>query len=246
MFNGNLLYHGCLALSEDGSFKAFKVNGQEFRGKAFMDRVERLAHQAYFSPPGSAEEEHGEDTMWYLWSGSQSPLFGKDKMATFERYFIDEESTHVEQKNPYYTFRDQEETARMILEEFGLNPDTAHIINGHVPVKVKRGESPIKAEGKLLVIDGGFSKAYQAKTGIAGYTLIYNSYGLILASHEPFESTQKAIEEEIDIHSDTEILERQQVRIRIKDTDLGRDIQNQIETLHLLLTAYRRGIIKER
>lgn len=244
VYNGNLLYHGCIAMNEDGSFMAFKVGGEEFAAKAFMDRAERLARQGYFAA-NPEQRQYGQDAMWYLWSGAQSPLFGKDKMSTFERYFIADKSTHEEKMNPYYDFRDKEETARRILQEFGLDPDTAHIINGHVPVKVKKGESPIKAGGRLFVIDGGFAKAYQSKTGIAGYTLIYNSYGLLLAAHDPFESTQKAIEEEQDIHSKTEIVETNYTRIRVKDTDLGREMQQQIHDLQQLLHAYRIGVIKE-
>ena len=245
VYNGNLLYHGCIPMNKDGSFRAFKVDGQEFKARAFMDRVERLARQGYFAAD-PVQKQYGLDAMWYLWSGSQSPLFGKDKMATFERTFIADAASHRETKDPYYDYRDREETARRILEEFGLNPDTGHIINGHVPVRVKRGESPVKAGGKLFVIDGGFSKAYQDKTGIAGYTLIYNSYGLLLASHQAFESTQKAIEEELDIHSSTQILETNFARIRVKDTDTGREIQRRIDELRHLLAAYRAGLIKER
>jgi fructose-1,6-bisphosphatase-3 len=167
-------------------------------------------------------------------------------MTTFERYFIADKSTHTEIKDPYYGLRDREETARQILAEFGLDPETGHIINGHVPVKVKKGESPIKAGGKLLVIDGGFSRAYQGQTGIAGYTLIFNSFGLLLASHRPFESTQKAIDEELDIHSKTEILETVYTRKRINDTDIGRNLQREIDELKLLLQAYRSGLIKEK
>lgn len=244
VFNGNLLYHGCIAMNEDGSFMPFKVDGEEYAAKAFMDRVDRLARQGYFADD-LEQRQYGQDAMWYLWSGSQSPLFGKDKMSTFERYFIADKSTHDEKMNPYYAFRDQEPTARKILQEFGLNPDSGHIINGHVPVKVKKGESPVKAGGRLFVIDGGFAKAYQAKTGIAGYTLIYNSYGLLLAAHDPFESTQKAIEEEQDIHSRTEIVETTYTRIRVKDTDLGREMGQQIRELQQLLHAYRVGLIKE-
>ncbi|MCL4302942.1 MAG: fructose-bisphosphatase class III [Anaerolineae bacterium] len=244
VYNGNLLYHGCIAMNEDGSFMAFKVEGEAFAAKAFMDRAERLARQGYFAT-NPEQRQYGQDAMWYLWSGAQSPLFGKDKMSTFERYFIADKSTHEEKMNPYYDFRDKEETARRILQEFGLDPDTAHIINGHVPVKVKKGESPIKAGGRLFVIDGGFAKAYQSKTGIAGYTLIYNSYGLLLAAHDPFESIQKAIEEERDIHSKTEIVETNYTRIRVKDTDLGGEMQQQIHDLQQLLHAYRIGLIKE-
>ncbi len=242
--NGNLLYHGCIAMNEDGSFMALKLHGQEYAGKIYMDRVERLARQGYFATDPE-QKQYGLDAIWYLWSGGRSPLFGKDKMATFERYFLAEKETHKENKNPYYQLRDKKKTAVKILTEFGLDPDTAHIINGHVPVEVKHGESPIKAGGKLLVIDGGLSKAYQAKTGIAGYTLIYNSYGLLLASHEPFESTQKAIEEGIDIHSKTEILEQNRHRIFVKDTDLGHEIKKRITELKSLLDAYRVGLIKE-
>jgi fructose-1,6-bisphosphatase-3 len=166
-------------------------------------------------------------------------------MATFERYFIADKTTHQEKRNAYYDLRDREETARKILAEFDLDPETGHIINGHVPVKVRKGESPVKAGGKLLVIDGGFSKAYQKQTGIAGYTLVYNSYGLLLAAHHPFESAQKAVEEELDIDSKTEILETNQTRLRVKDTDRGREIQKQLGDLHHLLKAYRTGLIKE-
>ncbi len=243
--NGNLLYHGCISMNKDGSFRAFEVDGEAFAAKAFMDRVERLARQAYFTTDDAEQKQYGMDAMWYLWSGAQSPLFGRDKMATFERYFIEDPATHVEAKDPYYAFRDQEDTARRILQEFGLDPDTAHIINGHIPVRVKKGESPVKAGGKLLVIDGGFAKAYQTQTGIAGYTLIYNSYGLLLAAHQPFESTQKAIEDEIDMHSDTQILETNSTRIRVRDSDRGRAIGQQIEDLQQLLAAYRSGLIKE-
>lgn len=242
--NGNLLYHGCIAMNEDGAFTAFEVDGQAFAAKAFMDRVDRLARQGYFADEPE-QRQYGQDAMWYLWSGSQSPLFGKAKMSTFERYFIADKSTHEEKMNPYYAYRDQEETARRILQEFRLDPDSGHIVNGHVPVKVKKGEKPIKAGGRLFVIDGGFAKAYQAETGIAGYTLIYNSYGLLLAAHDPFESTQKAIEEEQDIDSKTEIIETTNRRIRVKDTDLGQEMQQQIKELHQLLHAYRVGLIKE-
>jgi fructose-1,6-bisphosphatase-3 len=245
VYNGNLLYHGCIAMHEDGSFMAFKVGGQEYKAKAFMDRVERLARQGYFAS-NPEQKRYGMDAMWYLWSGSMSPLFGKRKMATFERYFLTDAALQEENMNPYYDLRDEEKTAVKILREFGLDPATSHIINGHVPVKVKKGESPIKANGKLLVIDGGFSKAYQEKTGIAGYTLIFNSYGLLLASHEPFESTQKAIEEEVDIHSKTEILQRNTRRIRVQDTDQGHEIKQRIAGLKELVQAYRDGLIKER
>ncbi len=244
--NGNLLYHGCIPMNEDGSYYALQVGAESFVAKEFMDRVDRLARQGYFTTDDPAQKEYGLDVMWYLWSGAHSPLFGKDKMATFERYFIADKATHTERKNPYYTFLSDVEMAEQILTTFGLDPATAHIVNGHVPVKANKGESPIKAGGKLIVIDGGFSKAYQQQTGIAGYTLIYNSYGLLLVSHYPFVSTEKAIEEEIDIHSDRRLIERVSRRLRVRDTDLGQNIQRQIDELQQLLAAYREGYIKER
>lgn len=242
--NGNLLYHGCIPMKSDGEFAGFDGMDELHTGKAFLDRFDQLVRQGILSKD-SHQKQAGLDAIWYLWSGPQSPLFGKAKMATFERYLIADKTTHDERQNPYYEFRDQEATARRILEAFGLDASNAHILNGHVPVKVKKGESPVKAGGKLLVIDGGFAKAYQSQTGIAGYTLIFNSYGLLLASHEPFESTQKAIEEEIDIHSHTAVLETNMLRIRIKDTDSGKKIQKHIDELKVLLQAYRSGLIKE-
>lgn len=243
--NGNLLYHGCIPMTHNGKLCHFILDGVNHTPKKFMDRLERLARQGYFAKDDPDKKQYGQDTMWYLWCGAQSPLFGKNKMATFERYFIDDPATHKEEMNHYYDFRTEEDVAEAILSEFGVDPDTGHIINGHVPVKVKKGESPVKAGGKLIVIDGGFAKAYQEKTGIAGYTLIYNSYGLLLAAHQPFESTQKAIEEEQDIHSETRILEENKERIRVCDTDNGRNTQKRIDDLKELLQAYRSGLIKE-
>ena len=244
-YNSNLLYHGCIALNPDGSFKKMKIDNVTYSGKSYIDRTERLAREAYFGKANSESKLYALDSIWYLWCGSNSPLFGKDKMTTFERYFINDKSTHTEIKNPYYMYRDDETICNNILTEFELNPKDSHIINGHVPVKTKQGESPIKANGKLLVIDGGFSKAYQPETGIAGYTLIYNSYGLLLASHAPFESTQKAIDEGKDILSSTIVLEKSTNRIRVTDTDVGLEIKEQIKDLEMLLTAYRKGLIKE-
>jgi fructose-1,6-bisphosphatase-3 len=243
--DGNLLYHGCIAMNEDGSFKSFNVDGQAFAGKAFLDRVDRLARQGYFDTDNLEQKQYGMDAMWFLWCAPQSPLFGKEKMATFERYFLAEKETHTEKRNPYYALRDKEETTSKIFREFGLDSKTGHVINGHVPVKVTKGEKPVKANGKLIVIDGGFSRAYQKETGIAGYTLISNSRGLLLAAHHPFESTQRAVSEEIDIDSETEIIESHPVRMRVKDTDHGRRIQQEIEELRALLEAYREGLIKE-
>lgn len=244
VYNGNLLYHGCIAMNADGTFQSFEVDGGSYSGKAFMDRLDRLARQGYFSTDDPERKQYGMDSMWYLWSGPQSPLFGKAKMATFERYFIADNATHKEERNPYYDLRDNPETARKILREFGVDPDIGHIINGHVPVKVKQGESPVKADGKLLVIDGGFAKAYQEVTGIAGYTLIFNSYGLLLAEHQPFESAQSAIENERGVLSSTQILETNNKRLRVRNTDLGDEIQQNIVNLKRLLDAYRDGLIK--
>lgn len=243
--NGNLLYHGCISVNDDGSFRNLKIDGTEYGGKKLLDRCDMLARHGRFSKDAS-QKQYGLDAMWYMWSGAHSPLFGKDKMATFETYFIDDKSTHKEEKNPYYRLREDESLCRHILEEFGLDPETAHIINGHVPVKVRKGESPLKAGGRLIVIDGGFSKAYQSVTGIAGYTLIYNSHGLLLASHDPFVSTEKAIDDELDIHSATEILETNRKRVKVLNTDTGKKIRGKITDLELLVEAFRKGIIKER
>lgn len=244
-YNSNLLYHGCIPLDDDGGFSRINCNGKEYSGKTFLDRMEMLAREGYFYKEDPKAKLYGLDIMWYLWTGPNSPLFGKNRMTTFERYFINDVESHNETKNPYYKFRDDEKTCNKILEEFGLSSDISHIVNGHVPVKSKKGESPIKANGKLLVIDGGFSRAYQGQTGIAGYTLIYNSYGLLLVSHEPFESTQKAIEEETDILSTTVVLEQVVERKRVGDTDIGEELKSQIKDLEALLAAYRKGLIKE-
>lgn len=244
-FNGNLLYHGCIPMTSSGRLKHFTFDGVKHGPKDFMDRLERLARKGYFSPSGSDEKIYGQDVLWYLWSGSESPLFGKSRMATFERYFIEDPVTHKEEMNPYYHFRTEEKVMKQILEEFGLDPENGHVVNGHVPVKVKKGESPVKAGGKLLVIDGGFAKAYQSQTGIAGYTLIFNSYGLLLAAHQSFQSTTQAIQDAVDIHSETMILEADRKRIRVRDTDNGRELQKRIDDLKDLLSAYRSGEIKE-
>ena len=183
--------------------------------------------------------------MWYLWTGKCSSLFGKDDMATFERYFISEKETHKENKNPYFKLREDENMCEKIFNEFGLDPNESHIINGHVPVESKNGESPIKANGKILVIDGGFSRAYQKKTGIAGYTLIYNSQTLQLVSHEPFTSAEEAIVNETDILSTTVVVEHKINRKTVRDTDAGKKLEEEVKDLKLLLRAYKKGLIKE-
>lgn len=243
--NGNLLYHASIPLTENGAFKKVTIGNEQFSGKELLDKIDQLVRAAYFAEPGP-DKEFAKDYMWYLWCGKDAPTFDKDKMATLERYFIEEKEPHKEKKGYYYTLRDNVEICNYILKEFGLDPEHGHIINGHVPVKTKKGEDPTKAGGKLLVIDGGFSKAYQPETGIAGYTLVFNSHGLQLVQHEPFESRQKAIEEGIDIKSTNFIVETNAKRIRVKDTDMGKVLQIQINDLEKLLAAYRLGLIKQK
>ena len=245
VYNQNLLYHGCVPLNQDGTLKSVRIYGRAYKGKALYEALESYVRKGYFALD-KKERERGKDMMWYIWLHENSPLFGKDKMATFERYFLAEKETHKERKNPYYELLEDESVVNRILQEFGLPAEGTHIINGHVPVKSKAGESPIKCGGKVLVIDGGFSKAYQKETGIAGYTLIYNSYGLILAAHEPFESTEAAIEKESDIHSDSIVVKRTVARKTVGDTDIGRRLREQIQDLNELLGAYRSGLIPEK
>lgn len=244
-YNSNLLFHGCIPINKDKSFKSMKLNGKEYKGKALLEKFESLAREGYFNKSDENKKLYGMDIMWYLWIGESSSLFGKNEMATFERYFINDKSTHIENKNYYYKYRDDEDMCNRIFKEFGLDSKDSIIINGHVPVKNIEGESPIKAGGKLLVIDGGFAKAYRRDTGIAGYTLIYNSYGILLVSHEPFASTEDAIVKETDILSSTMLVEKKLKRKRVGDTDIGSELKKQIENLKLLLTAYRRGLINE-
>lgn len=244
-FNSNLMFHGCVPMEEDGTLKKVKMWGKWLSGIELFDAVDRTIREAYFNKPHSDRKRACMDVVWYLWCGENSPLFGKKKMATFERYFLDDKETHKEERCPYYYLRNDESVCNMILENFGMDPENSHIINGHVPVKVVKGESPIKANGKLFVIDGGFAKAYQKETGIAGYTLIYNSHGLVLVSHEPFESLEKAIDEEKDIHSSTVALQYSHERIRIMNTDIGKELIASIKELTSLLDAYHIGIIKE-
>lgn len=246
IYNSNLLYHGCVPLDENGDFKKVKLFGRTYSGKALYDVLDNYARKGYYGAENDKETVRGKDILWYIWTNANSPVFGKDKMATFERYLIEDKETHVEKKNKYYELIDDEDTVNRILKEFGLDERFSHIVNGHVPVEQKKGESPIKCGGKLLVIDGGFSKAYQAKTGIAGYTLVYNSHGMWIAAHEPFESKEAAIRRETDIVSDSFIVESSSIRLRVADTDTGYDIREQICQLEDLLKAYRDGIIVEK
>lgn len=243
IYNSNLLYHGCVPMSEEGEFTKVRLYGEEYSGKALYDVLEHYARKGYYGDRGSEEKKRGEDILWYIWSSPNSPVFGKAKMATFERYLINEKETHTEKKNPYYSLYNNEEVVAKILNEFGLDERYCHIINGHVPVEQKKGESPIKCGGKLLVIDGGFSEAYQDKTGIAGYTLVYNSHGMRLVAHEPFESTEAAILKETDIFSDTFTVESPAMRLRVADTDTGYEIREQICRLEELLEAFKEGLL---
>ena len=243
--NGNLLFHGCVPLNEDGSFREVEIYGKTYSGKSLYEALEHYARNGYYSDDPK-EKAEGLDIFWYIWQGKNSPVYGKDKMTTFERYFIEDKATHKEPKNPYYTLYENEEIIDKILEEFGLPTDEAHVINGHVPVKVKKGESPVKCGGKLLVIDGGFSKAYQKETGNAGYTLIYNSYGLILAAHPPFESMEKAVLDETCITSNIVMEQNMKHRQKVSDTDAGKALQKDIDELEQLLKAYRKGLIVEK
>ena len=243
--NGNLLIHGCVPLNEDKSFMKMKLQGKEYRGRELMDKMETLSREGYFFKDKTKQKQYGMDIMWYLWTGQCSSLFGKDDMTTFERYFIEDKETHKENKNPYFTLREDEDICNKIFDEFGLDINESHIINGHVPVESKNGESPIKSNGRVIAIDGGFSRAYQKKTGIAGYTLIYNSQNLQLISHEPFTSTEEAIVNESDILSTTMLVEHKLSRKTVKDTDAGKKLLDEVKDLKLLLMAYKKGIIKE-
>lgn len=237
-YNSNLLYHGCIPMRADGTFEAMTCEGKQLSGKALMDHISGQIHKAYFMEGESAEKENAKDFMWYLWCGAKSPVFGKDKMTTFEHYFVADKQTHKEKLNPYYQLSQREEVCDRILAEFGLLDQGAHIINGHVPVKIKDGETPVKANGKLFVIDGGLSKAYQSHTGIAGYTLIYNSRHLALAEHKPFDPNRESSPK-------VSIVEKMKNRVMVADTDKGRELAETIEDLKELVAAFRRGDIKE-
>lgn len=243
--NNNLMFHASMPLNPDATFKEVEVEGESFHGKALFDRLDRLVQLACNKGNDEGNKEYAVDYMWYLWCGPNSPLFDKSKMATFERYLIADKETHREVRGNYYELHDSEEVCDSILREFGLPTEGSHIINGHVPVKIKKGENPVKANGKLLVIDGGFSRAYQPETGIAGYTLVYHSRGFQLVEHEPFESREKAIEEGQDIISNTVLNEFKAKRLKVRDTDKGRELVEQVSDLNKLLAAYRRGLIKE-
>lgn len=233
--NNNLIFHGCIPLNEDGSYKNFCG----YEGRALLDRCEALVRRAYAAFRAGERDEEALDFFWYLWCGKCSPLYGREKLTTFERLFIADPETHKERDNPYYVYCKQKQFCEKVLRDFGISGKYSHIVNGHVPVRTKLGEDPVKAEGKLIVIDGGFCKAYHEKTGIAGYTLIYNSHGLRLCAHEPFDSIEKAIEERQDIHSEVTVFETRESRLLVRDTDTGLALAAQLEGLKALLNEYK-------
>ncbi|MBR3301217.1 MAG: fructose-1,6-bisphosphatase [Firmicutes bacterium] len=242
VLNGNLLFHGCIPMTEDGEFDPINTEDGHKKGKEWFDYAEKLVRTGYFSK-GGRDKQRGIDLFWYLWCGYKSPMFGKEKITTFERLFIDDKETHVEKKSPYYDLYDRVDVVKKLLKEFGGDPENGIVINGHVPVK--KGSSPIHADGRLIVIDGGFAKAYQKTTGIAGYTLVQNSNGFLLSAHDAFTTKERAIAEELDIKTIPVQEEPVKNRIRNKDTDAGRARQNDIENLKLLLEAYKSGLIKQ-
>lgn len=247
VFNNNLLYHSSIPLNDDGTLKEVEIfPGKKYKGKELLHNTGMLVRTAFQNDSDTKEKEYAIDYMLYLWCGKDSTLFDKSKMATFERYFLTEKETHKEEKGNYFKMRENEEVADRILDAFGVNGPNRHIINGHVPVHVVKGENPVKANGKLMVIDGGFSQAYHAETGIAGYTLVYHSRGFQLVQHEPFTSTEDAIKRGTDIKSTIQIIEMSTNRMRVADTDKGDELRQQIKDLEELLYAYRHGFIKER
>ena len=244
-YNGNLLFHGCIPMTADGKLMSFTIGGHERSGRDFLNYAEKAARKAYYDAPGSTERQLGMDFLWWLWAGRNSPIFGRDRMTTFERRLIKDESAWTEPKNSYYALYQDPAVCDMLLKEFGLEGPHCHIINGHIPVKAKKGESPIKGGGKLVVIDGGFCKAYQPTSGIAGYTLIFNSWCFRIVSHQPFAGRQDAIENNHDIANSSDVFERLGSRMRISQTDIGRTLQAQSDDLCLLLEAYRSGAVTE-
>lgn len=234
--NGNLLYHGCVPFNEDGSYAKQKLKSGTYSGKEYFDECERIVRRAYGNRFSGNRDDYDLDYLWYLWCGPISPLFGRDKIATFERVYLPKEYG-IEKKNAYYDFTLRKDVCEKILDDFGVTGEQTHIINGHIPVKAKEGESPIRADGKLLVIDGGFCRAYQSKTGIAGYTLIYNSYGLRLSAHEPFSSKEEAVRKCSDIHSNVTLFEHTKRRLTVADTDKGRELSGKIDDLKALLES---------
>lgn len=244
--NSNLLFHASIPLNKDGSLKDVEINGKKYHGPELLMQIEMMLRSAFNSDTPEDEKRMATDYYLYAWCGPDSPLFDKSKMATFERYLVADKKTHHEEKGNYYHLRGDEKICDMILDAFGVSGEHRHIINGHVPVKAGDGENPVKANGKLMVIDGGFSKAYHATTGIAGYTLVYHSRGFELVQHEPFSSADEAVKNGTDIISTNRLVELNSHRVRVRDTDRGKELMGQIQELRELLYAYRHGLIKER
>lgn len=245
IYNNNLLYHGCVPMDKKGAFTKVNIFGQEYSGKELYHVLESYVRKAFFGKT-SQEKEKGADMMWYLWMAPNSPIYGRHKMATFERYFVNDEKIHEERKNDYYRIIDKPEISEKILREFGLSGEQVHIINGHVPVRAKSGERPVKSKGKVIMIDGGFSKTYQRKTGIAGYTLTYNSHGLTLSAHEPFVSADEAVQKELDMVSKFRIIEYANSRVTVGDTDYGKKMKRRIRELKELIQLYQSGEMEEK
>lgn len=245
VFNSNLLFHASMPLNEDGSLKEVRVGDEFYKGRMLMERIGMLLRSAYNDDTPEPDKSLARDYYWYMWCGPDSPLFDKDRMTTFERYFVKDPEARKEEKGWYYKLRDREEVIDMILDEFSVEGNQRHVINGHVPVRTGKGESPLRAGGKLMVIDGGFAKAYHKTTGIAGYTLIYHSSNFELVEHEPFTSVEEAIANGTDIVGSTKMVEQTAKRVCVRDTDMGRVLQSQIDELTELLFAFRHGIIKE-
>lgn len=243
IFNSNLLFHGCVPMTEDGEFKEVCFLGKKVKGKEYFDLINDTVNRIWINKNSPNKELI--DIMWYLWISPNSPFFGKEKMATFESYFVKDKETHKEAKNPYYYHMEDEETGEKILKEFEIEENDSHIINGHIPVKAKDGESPIRANGKLLIIDGGFAKSFREKTGNAGYILTYNSHGLLLSQNKPFESVEKAISEEKDIISELIVKKTEETRKRVADTDIGKTLKKEIRDLYELLKCYETGELKQ-
>lgn len=245
IYNSNLLYHASMPLNQDGTLKEVDVKGKKCKGKGLMTEIGLMLRSAFNDDTPDADREYARDYYWYLWCGPDSPLYDKDRMTTFERYFIKDAAAHKEEKGWYYKLRSKPEICDMILNEFGVDGSDRHIINGHVPVRTGNGESPIRAGGKLMVIDGGFAKAYHKTTGIAGYTLIYPSSNFELVEHEPFSSVEEAVSNGTDIVRSKKMIEQTARRKCVRDTDKGKVLQGQIDELTELLYAFRHGIIKE-
>ena len=245
VYNGNLLFHASVPMNPDGTLKEVFLYDGFYKGRSLLDKVDTLIRAAHSTDSEPHLRDFAIDYLWYLWCGKDAPTFDKDRMATFERYFLKDKSIMKETKGSYYTLRNEDSTVDLLLSEFGVEGDHRHIINGHIPVKTLKGENPMKAGGRLIVIDGGFSKPYQSQTGIAGYTLVYHSRGMSLVEHQPFTSTEEAIRNGSDIKSTHHLVETSSERIYVRDTDKGRDIRRRIDSLRKLLFAYQNGMIKE-